>query len=263
MQLHFETLGQGDPLIVMHGMFGSLENLGAVSRILSQHFCLYRLDLRNHGRSPHEATMTFSEMAEDVIAFMDSQGISRASVLGHSLGGKVAMQLAWSHPDRLNKIIIADIAPVTYPQHHNTILDAFKNIPLATITSRKDADKLLSEYVEELGVRQFILKNLARDDSGKFYWRLNVVAILEQYDELRLAIGDFEKDDSNSESPQSCQTPALFIRGEKSNYIQERNYAEIYRKFPNAKIETIQGASHWLHAEEPEKFSSLSIDFLT
>ncbi len=258
MKLHFEILGQGEPLIVMHGMFGSLENLGAVCRILADHYCLYRVDLRNHGRSPHASTMTFAEMADDIVELMDSQNLAKANILGHSLGGKVAMELAWSHPERVNKIIVADIAPVSYPQHHNAILDAFAKISLAEVKSRKDADTLLSEYVEELGVRQFILKNLARDENQNYYWRLNVPAIIENYDSLRLAIGESD----GGERTVSCSVPTLFIRGEKSNYIQERNYQEIHTKFSNAKIDTILGASHWLHAEEPEQFSNLVIDFL-
>ncbi|MGH1470941.1 MAG: alpha/beta fold hydrolase [Cellvibrionaceae bacterium] len=257
MKLFFEKVGNGEPLILLHGMFGSFENLGAIARVLQNHYTLYRVDLRNHGRSPHADTMSFREMADDVRELMDDQKIESSYVVGHSLGGKVAMQLAFDHPGKIKKIAVLDIAPVTYPSHHNAILDALKNINPQSAKSRKEVDEKLKNYVEELGVRQFILKNLERTETGEFFWRLNVDAVINCYDSLRDSI-----ESSDASSGSSSKIEVLFLKGEKSNYIHKRNHEEIFKKFPNAKIEVIAGASHWLHAEDPKSVSSKIIDFL-
>lgn len=253
MQLHFEKSGQGEPLVMMHGMFGSLDNLGAIARLLEDHFTLYRLDLRNHGDSPHADSMSFREMAEDVREFMDSQSLDSAFVFGHSLGGKVGMELACQHPERVKKLVVADIAPVTYPSHHNAILDGLANVHPAQVKSRKQADEQLSEYISEVLVRQFILKSMERTDQGSYRWKLNVPGLLNNYEDLRLAVCE------------NCQFTGatLFLRGEKSNYIAERNKAEITRKFPNSDIVTIEKASHWLHAEQPQRVADAVRAFLS
>ncbi|MGI1680096.1 MAG: alpha/beta fold hydrolase [Cellvibrionaceae bacterium] len=253
MRLYFEKSGTGEPLIMLHGMFGSFENLGAIARILQDHFTLYRVDLRNHGRSPHAETMSFPEMANDVFELMENQQLESANILGHSLGGKVAMQLAFDHPEKVKKIVVLDIAPVAYPSHHNAILDGLKNINPASAKSRKEVDEKLKNYVDEPGVRQFILKNLERNETKEFFWRLNVSAVINCYDGLREAVGDNDS---------ACEKDILFLKGEKSNYIHKKNHEEIFRKFSNAKIETIAEASHWLHAEDPKGVASKVIRFL-
>jgi esterase len=252
MQLHCEKSGEGKPLVMLHGLFGSLENLGAISRLLENHFTLYRLDLRNHGRSPHADTMSFADMAEDVREFMDSQSLETTCVFGHSLGGKVSMALACRYPERVEKLVVADIAPVTYPAHHNAILDGLANVRLDQVRSRKDADQQLARFVSETPVRQFILKSLERDENGGYRWRLNVPAILRSYDALRLAVCE------------GCRYPgpALFIRGENSNYIAERNEMEISAKFPASRIVTVEGAGHWVHADQPQVVANSIVEFL-
>lgn len=252
MQLHFEKSGEGEPLVMLHGLFGSLDNLGAIARILENHFTLYRLDLRNHGQSPHADSMTFAEMADDVLTFLDSESLQSPFVFGHSLGGKVGMELACKYPQRVKKLIVADIAPVSYPSHHNEILDGLTGVQLDQVHSRKDADQQLAQFVSEAPIRQFILKSLERDQTGNYNWRLNVQAIVNCYDDLRLAVCE------------SCQYsgPTLFLRGEKSNYIAERNKAEIAQKFPVSEIVTVAGASHWLHAEQPEVVADSIVNFL-
>lgn len=253
MQLHFEKSGQGAPLVMMHGLFGSLENLGAVSRLLEEHFTLYRVDLRNHGRSPHADSMSFDEMADDLLQFMDAQGLEKAHVFGHSLGGKVAMAAACKQPERIDRLIVADIAPVSYPPHHNVILDGLAALDLDGIGSRRDADEQLAAYVDELGVRQFLLRNLERDSDGSFRWRLNVPVILKDYDNLRQSVCDGS----------SFSGPTLFLRGGSSNYITERNHDELFRKFPTARLVTIDDAGHWLHAEKPQAVAEAVINFLS
>jgi esterase len=252
MQLHCEKSGRGEPLVMMHGLFGSLENLGAISRILDDHFTLYRLDLRNHGRSPHGDSMSFADMAQDLLEFLDRESLQSPFLFGHSLGGKVAMELACREPGRVKKLVVADIAPVSYPSHHNAILDGLASIDFASVQSRRDADAQLAKFVDEAPVRQFLLKSLERTPGGSYRWRLNVPAILNNYDDLRLAVCE------------GCQYsgPTLFLRGERSNYIAERNTAEIKAKYPDSTIATIDGASHWLHAEKPDAVAKAIIEFL-
>lgn len=252
MHLHFEKSGQGAPLVMMHGLFGSLENLGAVSRLLEQHFTLYRLDLRNHGRSPHAESMSFDDMAGDLLEFMEGQGLSKAHVFGHSLGGKVAMAAACKEPQRIDRLVVADIAPVSYPPHHNVILDGLRAIDVDNISSRREADEQLAVYVNELGVRQFLLKSLERDSDGHFRWRINVPVILKDYDELRQAVCD----------GCSFSGPTLFVRGGRSNYITEQHHSELYQKFPKARLVTIEETGHWLHAEKPQDVAQAINDFL-
>ncbi|MGQ9425807.1 alpha/beta fold hydrolase [Gilvimarinus sp. F26214L] len=253
MQLHFEKSGQGPALVMMHGLFGSLENLGAISRILEKKFTLYRLDLRNHGRSPHADSMSFSEMADDLLQFLDRHGLDSVFLFGHSLGAKVGMEFACQHPQRVRKLVVADIAPVSYPSHHNAILDGLQHVQPAAVSSRREADQELARFVDEAAVRQFILKSLERQDGGGYRWRLNVPTILKDYDSLRLSVCD--------ERP--FAGPTLFLRGAKSNYIAERNKEEIARKFPDFEIVTVENASHWLHAEQPEVVAQNIIEFLS
>lgn len=252
MRLHFEKSGQGDPLVMMHGLFGSLENLGAISRLLEPHFTLYRLDLRNHGRSPHADSMSFDDMADDLIRFLQEQNLDRVNVLGHSLGGKVAMTAACRAPERITKLIVADIAPVTYPSHHNAILEGLRQINVDSISSRRQADEQLAAFVDELGVRQFILKSLERDQEGNFRWRLNVPVILKDYDDMRQSVCDNSRFDG----------PTLFLKGGRSNYITDQHHAEIHAKFPQAQIVTIDEVGHWLHAEKPQAVAEAVIHFI-
>jgi len=252
MKLFCEQQGSGPALIMAHGIFGSHENLGAIARLLVDHFSLYRVDLRNHGRSPHADSMSYAEMAADIAELMDDYGLSQAAVLGHSLGGKVMMELATAQPARVSQLIVADIAPVTYPSHHDPIVQGLQSINLAELKSRAEADEQLKPFVDNQTTRQFLLKNLQRHDDGQFTWRLNLPAITHNYPQLRFAVGE----------GRSYNRPTLFIRGELSKYIQERNFDTIYRQFPNAKIETIPGASHWLHAENPQLFTELVLNFI-
>lgn len=252
MKLFCEKQGQGPALIMAHGIFGSYDNLGAIAKLLVDDFTLYRVDLRNHGRSPHADSMTFPEMAADIVELMDDHQLNQAIVLGHSLGGKTMMELACTHPDRVSHLIVGDIAPVEYPSHHDPILEGLQSIDLSALKTRGDADKQLQNYVDNLLTRQFLLKNLQRNEDGKFVWRINLKCIVGQYPNLRLNVGGGKRFDG----------PTLFIRGELSKYIQERNYAEIKNRFPNANIETLSNASHWLHAEKPDEFAALVKQFI-
>ncbi|MDX1633182.1 MAG: alpha/beta fold hydrolase [Marinobacter sp.] len=260
VELNYRVTGEGEPLILLHGLFGSLENLGGVSQRLQDGWQIHALDQRNHGRSPHADTMDYPAMAADVLAYMDRQGLGQASLLGHSMGGKVAMELALSHPERVDRLIVADIAPVTYRPRHDNVLAGLDAIDLAALESRQQADEVLRAHVEELPVRQFLLKNLIRvgadEDAGngaRFRWRLNLTAIKACYDNLARA--------PSAEGP--FDGPTLFIKGSESAYIQDKHRDAVARLFPHARLRIIQGAGHWLHAEKADTFATLCRRFLS
>ncbi|MFO7992718.1 MAG: alpha/beta fold hydrolase [Marinobacter sp.] len=261
VELNYRVTGEGSPLILLHGLFGSLENLGGISRRLQDQWQVHALDQRNHGSSPHTDTMDYPAMADDVLAYMDARGLEKASILGHSMGGKTAMQVALRAPQRVERIIVADIAPVTYHPRHDVVLEGLKAMDLGLIRSRQDADRALAEYVEEPGVRQFLLKNLVRvaddddrsDHPGLYRWRLNLPVIEQCYPKLAEA----------PEGDGPFEGPVLFIKGADSAYIQEKHRDDIRRLFPDADLRIINGTGHWLHAEKPDSFAALCRRFLT
>ncbi len=252
LKLNHRILGNGPPMVMLHGLFGSMENLGGIARLLTDHFELHMLDLRNHGRSPHHPQMTYACMAEDVHHYMESAGIERAHVLGHSMGGKTAMQLALTYPERMDHVIVADIAPVQYPPHHNGILKGLSLIDPSTLQSRQHADDLLKPYVAEVPIRQFLLKNLVKQGAGGFQWRMNLEVINSQYQQIM----------AGQHSTQPFTGPLLFIKGGKSDYIQPQHREHTAKLFPNAAVKIIPNTGHWLHAEKPELFTRVVKRFL-
>ena len=257
--LNHRITGEGPPLILLHGLFGSLDNLGGIARRLEDQWQIHALDERNHGSSPHTDTMDYPAMAADVIAYMDAQALDKVSLLGHSMGGKVAMQVALQAPERVEKLIVADIAPVNYKPRHDAILDGLTSMDLTGVRSRQDADRLMADFVEEPGVRQFLLKNLERipaqeqaDDEVAFRWRLNLSVIDACYDKLAAA----------PEGQGPFEGPVLFIKGADSAYIQEKHRDTIRTLFPGAELKIIEGTGHWLHAEKPDAFAMLCRRFL-
>ena len=259
VELHHQVTGQGKPVILLHGMFGSLDNLGVIARGLEDQWQVHAIDQRNHGKSAHADTMSYPEMAEDILAYMDAQGLATVSVLGHSMGGKLAMQLALMAPERIDRIIVADISPVAYAPRHDHVLEGLKAVDLTAVKSRQDADRALSEYVEEAGVRQFLLKNLvpvpadAQEQSGlRYRWRLNLPVLDRSYTALAAA----------PEGDGPFTGPVLFIKGADSAFIQTKHRDTIMRLFPRADMRIIEGTGHWLHVEKSDTFLALCRRFL-
>lgn len=252
MQLNYHRSGQGRPLVILHGLFGSLENWGAQVKQLSEHFDVIAIDLRNHGRSPHDARMDYTAMAEDVIELMDWLQLEHVCLMGHSMGGKAAMQLAMDHPNRVERLIVVDIAPVEYPPHHNAVFDGLNSIDLGSLKSRRDADSLLSRYVDCEATRAFLLKNLYRDDTRQFAWRMNLPVLQQQYVHI-------------SAAPEGTPYPGpvLFIKGGESGYISAEHQSAILSRFPSAGFKMIAGAGHLPHVEKPAAFTRLVEKFLT
>lgn len=237
-------MGEGEPLIILHGLFGSSDNWLSIARELESQYKVYLVDQRNHGDSPHSEEFTYAAMAADLKEFVEEHKIEGAVVMGHSMGGKTAMKFAVSYPDLLRKLVVVDIAPRYYPVHHEVILEGLQSIDVDNLKSRRDADKALAEYVPELGVRQFLLKNLGRNNEGGYEWKINLPVINDQIENVGEALGEEKR----------FEKPVLFINGGKSGYIKkERDEALIQRIFPEATIETIAEAGHWVHAEKPDE----------
>ncbi|MCB1661688.1 MAG: alpha/beta fold hydrolase [Pseudomonadales bacterium] len=251
MKLNFIHQGQGEPVILLHGLFGSLRNLSQVSKALAGHFSVYLLDMRNHGDSPHHSDMAFSDMADDVIGFMNAQQIKQAHLLGHSMGGKAAMQLALNHAERVNKLIVADIAPVTYSRRHDPVLKGLTEVKQAQPESRREADQLLAKHVLEPEVRAFLLKSLTKNSSGNYQLKFNLKDIAANYENIILA-----------PSGNPFHGPTLFIKGSESAYIQAKHKETVLTLFPNASVKIIAGTGHWLHAEKPAIFNRIALNFL-
>ncbi len=241
MQLFARREGQGADLISIHGLFGSQENLGTINRSLASTCTVHALDLRNHGRSPHSDAMDYPLMAQDILAYMDAMGLTSVDLLGHSMGGKVAMSVALLAPDRVRKLIVMDIAPVNYPARQGDVFSGFEAIDLNTLKRRADADALLAQYVKEKAVRQFLLKNLYKDEQGQYQWRMNLAGIHANYSSLRKGLYASVPFEGNT----------LFLKGGESDYILPEHRSYVLSLFPNASVRIIPEAGHWLHAQKP------------
>mgnify|MGYP000078267359 CR=1 FL=1 len=252
MLLNFKSIGQGKPLIILHGLFGMLDNWQTIARALENEFTLYLVDQRNHGKSPHTDQHSYKLMANDLLEFMTQQGIPQSNILGHSMGGKTAMQFALDYPEMVNKLIVVDMGVKQYEGGHDTIFDALKSVDLNSITNRHEADVQLSKYINSIGVKQFLLKNLTREPDGSYHWKFNLKALSDNYQNILASIdGDF-----------SFEGETLFIRGSLSDYIPDADWEAITKLFPMAKLETISNAGHWVHADQPEALLSAIRQFL-
>ena len=251
MKLFFRELGSGQPIIILHGLFGSSDNWLTQAKLFSVHYRVLTLDLRNHGQSPHSDVFDYPSMVADLAEFMEDHGIKSSVVIGHSMGGKAAMNFALAHPDMVDKLVVVDISPRPYNLEHYGILEGLNAIPIDTLTSRNEADEILARYVEEADVRQFLLKNLQRKAEGGFSWKINLPVISKKLSNIGVDVhypGEFEK-------------PTLFIRGSKSNYVPDQDIVRIQEVFPLAKMETMD-TGHWVQAEKPAEFVDVVMRWL-
>lgn len=241
MDLNFKSFGQGDPVIILHGLFGNLDNWQTFAKQLSEHFLVYIVDLRNHGRSPHAEEMNYRAAAEDLREFMESQWIYEASIIGHSMGGKTAMQFAFDYPDMLNRLTVVDIAPKAYRGGHETIFQAMLDLEPTQLESRTEAEEKLARTITDPSIRLFLLKNLSRNKDGGYDWKMNLPVLHRDYPHILSAV-----------KGEPFTGPSLFIRGERSDYIQDADWPLIQTLFPQAELATVPGAGHWVHAEAPK-----------
>ena len=251
MSLHATVRGDGPAVILIHGLFGAGGNLGALGRHLSSHFTVHQVDLPNHGRSPWTESLRMEDLANSLMAYIDESVDGPFGLVGHSLGGKVAMQLALHHAARVRALVVADIAPVSYAPSHDAVFSALNAVHQAQVTSREEAMEILQRLLQEESVRQFLLLSLARSDDGVYRWRFNHRLFEAQYDEVRAAV-----------QGEAVNVPALLVYGEASGYVDERGRTAALALFPRLRFAGIPGTGHWLHAEKPDTFNRIVGDFL-
>lgn len=251
--LYSKIEGQGKPLLIIHGYLGMSDNWKTLAlQFASEGFQTHALDLRNHGRSFHSDDFSYQAMVQDVLEYCQANNLKNVCVLGHSMGGKVAMRFACEHPEMVDKLIVADIGPKYYRPHHQDIMEGLNAIDFSQKPSRSQIEETLKKFVTDFGTRQFLMKNL--------YWK--------QPDQLafRFNLEVFNRDEENigEEIPENAlfEKPTLFLKGENSNYILEKDEEKIRKHFPNFQIKTISNAGHWLHAENPKDFYNEVIAYL-
>ena len=251
MKLHYKKTGNGNPVIILHGLFGMLDNWTMIAKELAENFTVYLVDQRNHGRSPHDEQFNYEVMAEDLMEFMENENLDSAHIIGHSLGGKTAMKFAQNNPNYIEKLIVVDIAPKVYPVHHDEIIAALKSVNLTHLKRRTEADETLKQSIKEESIRQFLLKSLYWKSKGELAWRFNLKTIANNIENVGQENHDRQ---FNGET--------LFIKGGSSSYILKEDIEDIKLIFPNAKVREVPNADHWVHAEQPKVFLQIVTDFL-
>lgn len=252
VELACTETGNGPPIVLVHGLLGNGNNLKPLAKALADSYRVLTPDLRNHGQSPHCEDMNYAVLTADIIALLDKHEIERATLMGHSLGGKTVMATALNHPERVDKLVSLDMAPVPYAQFLGDLLDTLLSMPIAEMDSRKDADQWLRDQgVKEERLRAFLLQNLVRDKHG-FCWRANLAVLRNQ----RRTMTGFPTD------ADPWPGPALFLYGAESDYVKPEYHDAIYKLFPAAKIEEVSNAGHWLHADRPQAIADRLLTFL-
>ncbi|MFN8257900.1 MAG: alpha/beta fold hydrolase [Bacteroidales bacterium] len=265
MKLFFRKYGTGYPLVILHGLYGSSDNWVSIARALENSFSVWLLDARNHGRSPHNEHHNYPEMAQDVYEFFIEHKIEKAAVIGHSMGGKTAMYFADSYSPYISHLLILDIAPKAYSDstnnfrfqiNHKKILETIQSINLNAFNKREDIENQLLKYLDDITITRFLMKNIKRNHSMKFEWLMNVEALLNNI--TNISVGFMPSQNKNRD-----KIPVLFVRGEKSDYINQTDIEEIKRLYTNVSIKTIKGAGHWLHVDAPLELTGIIKEFLT
>ncbi len=252
MQLNFKSFGQGPPLVILHGLFGMLDNWQTLAKKLAEDYSVFIVDQRNHGRSPHSDEFGYRIMAEDLREFLESQWIYQSHILGHSMGGKTAMQFALDYPEMVERLVVVDIGPEKSSGSHSEIFEALLAFPVDEVQNRKEAENILATRLPDYGVRQFLLKNLTRQKEGGYRWKMNLPVLHREYQAI---LADVEKE-------QAYEGPALFIRGGRSNYIDPTQFDQVQEYFSEAQLVSIPEAGHWVHADQPDQLLTAVQNFL-
>ncbi|PHS06268.1 MAG: alpha/beta hydrolase [Kordia sp.] len=249
--LHSKILGTGQPFLILHGFLGMSDNWKTLGNKYAEDFEVHLIDQRNHGRSFHSEEFSYNLMVDDLKKYIDFHKLEKCILLGHSMGGKTAMQFALTYPEFVQKLIIADIAPKTYPAHHQYILKALSEVDFSIQKSRKEIEFILSKYITEAGVIQFLMKNIYRKEKTELAYRFNLPVLLKKYNEVVITY----------QSTSKFKKPTLFLKGSNSNYITQDDAITIERNFPEAHIDEISNSGHWLHAEHPQEFYKKTMQF--
>jgi len=250
--LHSLIQGQGQPLLILHGFFGMGDNWKSLANKFAEDFEVHLIDQRNHGRSFHSDEFSYDIMVDDLLHYVHHYNLKNFYVLGHSMGGKTAMLFAVKNPDLVAKLLVADIAPKYYPQHHQFILEALHTVDFNDIKTRNEIDVIFKKIIPEVGIRQFLLKNVYRESNGRYAFRFNLESLTENIEEI------------GEELPSLMvfEGETLFLKGENSSYITFEDEFLIHAHFPNSRIKTVSKAGHWLHAENPIEFYNYVVEFL-
>ncbi len=251
MQLFFKEAGQGTPLVIVHGLFGSGDNWATLAKTFARHYRVITVDMRNHGHSPHDPDMNYDAMAVDLFDTLAHAGARDVNLIGHSMGGKAVMRFAQCYPFLVHKLVVADISPRHYPTHHGHILEALQSLDFTALNSRAEVARALHERLRDPGTEQFLLKGLYWIREGQLALRYNVTAIARHIERIGEALPDL---------PVSQET--LFVRGDRSAYIRDEDWPDIQRCFPRAQLVTLENAGHWLHADQPAAFAEAVMGFL-
>ena len=249
--MNYKDLGKGDCIVILHGLFGTGDNWISIARKLSDSFRVILPDLRNHGESFHHESMNYDIMSDDLIHLINQLNLNNINLIGHSMGGKVAMAVANKMPELLKKLIVADIAPIDYEGHHYEIFEAMTSLDLSKMNRRSDIEEELAKTIKDFSIRQFILKNIKNEDKT-YKWKLNIDNIYKNYQSLLNA------PDLND----NIETETLFLKGDQSDYIQKSSEIFIKQFFPNSEIQIISNSGHWLHAANPQEFLEKSLKFI-
>jgi pimeloyl-ACP methyl ester carboxylesterase len=250
MKLHYREMGEGQPMVILHGLFGFSDNWQTHAKKLAEYYRVILVDLRNHGHTEWSDAFSYELMAEDIKELFDDLGLRKVILIGHSMGGKVAMLFAQKYDEYLEKLIVVDIGVKAYPMHHQHILAGMHAIDLEKIKVRSEAEAILKEHIDSDGVRQFLLKNLYWKEKGQLAWRMNLNVLEREMENILSALPEKE-----------VMLPTLFIRGELSNYILDEDFDHIEEMFPDSDLITINGAGHWVHAEAPDEFMDAVLGF--
>lgn len=251
MKLNHRILGEGKPLIILHGLFGSLDNWQSHAKRFAEYYQVILVDERNHGHSPWSDEISYPLMAEDLLELIDDLGFDKVNLLGHSMGGKTVMEFSEKHRDRVEKLIVADIGFKQYPLHHQQIIAGMDAVSASERNSRSAAEAILAQFVPDNSNRQFIMKNLYWVDKTQLGWRFNLEALKANMNNI---LAEIQLEEN--------WIPTLFIRGEKSNYILDDDLPLMEEKYPDMQLFTIPNAGHWVHAEAPELFMNTVLEFL-
>jgi esterase len=258
MKLHFRKAGEGKPLLILHGLFGSADNWNTLAKKFSEDYLVYAIDLRNHGLSPHSSDWNYEIMANDVLELINDEGLTKVNIIGHSMGGKVAINLAFRNPQLIENLIVVDIAPRYYPPHHQEVIEAILAVDLKNSASRKDAEVTLRGKINNEAVVQFLLKNLywkEENDTKILAWRMNIDVIAENIEEVG-------KENVLVLNDESRNVKTTFVKGELSNYITPSDEQMIKKTFSSVEIIEIKNAGHWVQAERPEEFYKIMCEIL-
>lgn len=250
-KLNYKVIGEGDPVIILHGLFGMLDNWQTFGKELAKNYTVYLVDQRDHGRSPKTDEFTYKLLAEDIKALMDEHWICSSRFIGHSMGGRTCMHFAMEYPDMVDQMMIVDMGVKSYTGGHESIIQALQSVPISKVKSRGEVDSLLQKKIQDAGVRMFLLKNLTRNPQGGYEWKMNLALLASSYENIMMGI------DPKLRSAVDC----LFVKGGESDYILPEDMDGIKTIFTRAQVETIDFAGHWVHAQRPEELLKMTQNY--